>query len=558
MDPFEIDREALIATFSAEAREVLDDMERHLLALEAAPGDPERLRAIFRAAHTLKGGAATVGFDGPRDLAHDLESLLDGLRSGRSRQTSEVVTLLLEAVDHLRRAVPDAAAGRAGDEAGRAALRARLAALGGAPAGGAPAPQEDREPPRAARSHVAAGRTLRVAVGKLDRMMDLAGEIAISRGRLADMLERGARASAEELLEAHRAGDRLFQDLQEQIMKARMVPLGPVFQQQARAVRDVAASTGKRVRLAVEGADVEVDTAVVEAIRDPLTHLVRNAADHGVESPESRVAAGKEAEATITLRGYRDTGGIVIQVADDGRGLDHGRIAARARAMGLISGGADPSAPEAAALVFEPGLSTSDGVTTISGRGVGMDVVRRNVEALRGAATVDSAEGRGVTVTLRLPLTLAIIQGFRVAAGGEIWVIPLDAVVECVELPAGEAGRGEATGVVDLRGQPLPFLRLRDHFGLPGEPARRESVVVVRHGEARAGLAVDALLGESQTVVKPLGRMFQGVPGVSGSSILGDGRVALILDVAGLLREVLRRAAEAGRNEAKTPMGDES
>ncbi|MBI5068920.1 MAG: chemotaxis protein CheA [Deltaproteobacteria bacterium] len=549
MDELELDREALIATFTAEARDLLDEMEGNLLALEEAPADPERLHAVFRAAHTLKGGAATVGFEGPRDLAHDLESLLDGLRSGAARPTPEVVTLLLQAVDHLRQAIPAAAAGRDDAEA-REALRARLAALSGR----APARLAPEQRPAAPRPSQARARTLRVAVERLDRMMDLAGEIAISRGRLADLLERGAHAGPEALLEAHRESDRLFQDLQELIMKARMVPLGPVFQQQQRTARDVAAATGRQVRLAMEGADVEVDTAVVELVRDPLTHLVRNAVDHGIEAPEARAAGGKEPCGRVVLRGYRDTGGIVIQVEDDGRGLDRGRIAARAQAMGLSPGGAAEA--RAHELVFEPGLSTKGEVTAISGRGVGMDVVRRNVEALRGTASLESTPGRGTTVTLRLPLTLAIIQGFRVAVAGETYVLPLDAVVECLELPARERG-SEGTGVLDLRGQPLPYLRLRSHFGLAGEPPRRENVVVVRQGEARAGLCVDALLGESQTVVKPLGRMFQGVPGVSGSSILGDGRVALILDVAGLLREVLRKAAGTGRSEAAPMMGDE-
>ena len=555
MDTFDIDQEALIATFAEEAREVLDDMERHLLALEATPDDPECLHAVFRAAHTLKGGAATVGFDGPRDLAHDMESLLHGMRSGHPRPVPGVVSLLLGALDRLRLEVTGAATGRAGDPAGMSALRARLREVAGGAVGDAPSHPTTAggDGPRAD----SAG-TLRVDMAKLDRMMDLAGEIAISRGRLGDLLERQDQPSQERLVEAHRESDRLFQDLQEIIMKARLVPLGPLFQHQVRTARDVAAATGKQVRIDIEGADVEVDTAVAEHVRDPLTHLVRNAVDHGIEGPEDRSRAGKDPCGVVTLRGYRDAGGIVIQVADDGRGLDHGRIAERARDMGLLPGLGSPSTADACRLVFEPGLSTSDQVTAISGRGVGMDVVRRNVEALRGTAALESASGQGTTVTLRLPLTLAIIQGFRVVVAGETYVLPLDAVVECLEMPAEERGRTEATGVIDLRGRPLPFLRLRSRFGLAAAPAERENVVVVRHGEACAGLGVDSLLGESQTVIKPLGKMFQGVPGVSGSSILGDGRVALILDVAGLLREVLRKAADGRRSESGHTMGDQS
>jgi two-component system chemotaxis sensor kinase CheA len=234
---------------------------------------------------------------------------------------------------------------------------------------------------------------------------------------------------------------------------------------------------------------------------------------------------------------------MVIEVEDDGGGLDHGKIAERAVAMGIV---ADPSRmdeEEAARAVFEPGLSTAERVTEISGRGVGMDVVRRNVESLRGSVSIRSEAGRGTTVTLRVPLTLAIIQGFEVGIAGESFVLPLDAVVECLELPAGEQPADAPSGVLNLRGKPLPYVRLREHFRLAAPRAARENVVVVQHGNQVAGVAVDALHGEASVVIKPLGTLFKGIPGVAGSSILGNGRVALILDVAGLLRETLRRAA---------------
>ncbi|HET9553691.1 MAG TPA: chemotaxis protein CheA, partial [Anaeromyxobacteraceae bacterium] len=390
----------------------------------------------------------------------------------------------------------------------------------------------------------AGARTLRVDVGKLDRMLDLSGEIAIARGRLTELLERRGGEASEELLSAHREADRLYQDLQELIMKARMVAIGPTFLQHVRTVRDLASAQGKQARLVVEGADVEVDTAVVEQVRDPITHMVRNALDHGIEAPGARAQAGKPAEGTLTLRAFHEGASMVIQVVDDGGGLDRDRIARRADEMGLLDDAGRASPEELARVIFEPGLSTSETVTEVSGRGVGMDVVRRNVEALRGSVEVDSAPGEGTQVTLRVPLTLAIIQGFRVAVAGQTYILPLDAVVECVELPDDERTPG-AVGVISLRGRPLPYLRLRDQFALGGAPARRENVVVVRSGSAVAGLAVDDLLGECSTVIKPLGSLFRHVPGVSGSSILGDGRVALILDVAGLLRETLRRAAAA-------------
>jgi two-component system chemotaxis sensor kinase CheA len=555
MDELGIDRELLVQTFLAEAEETFGRMEQALVALEARPGDEEILHALFRDAHTLKGGAALVGFDGVRDLAHDLEDVLERLRVRSLGVTDALVTLLLRSVDVLRQAVGAAAAGTEGESPAALAFRRRLsdaaqAAGSSAGAGGPGAPLPPRgggdgghEP--AAPSHGSGARTLRVDVAKLDRMLDLAGEIAVARGRLTDLLEQRGGDGAEHLLEAHREADRLYQDLQELIMQARMVPIGPTFHPHARTVRDAASALGKRARLVVEGEDVEVDTAVIEHIRDPLTHMVRNALHHGIESPEARRARGKPPVGTVVLRAFHEAGSMVIQVADDGGGLDRARIAARAVAQGLAVEAARVTDEEAARLVFEHGFSTADRVTELSGRGVGMDVVRRNVEALRGSVTVRSEPGVGTEITLRVPLTLAIIQGFKVGVADETFILPLDAVVECLELPAEQGAAGAPCGILNVRGAPLPYLRLRDHFGLGGARPARENVVVVRHGAHTAGVAVDALHGESSTVIKPLGRMFGGVVGISGSSILGNGRVALILDVGGLLRETLRRAAQA-------------
>ncbi|MFY3742926.1 chemotaxis protein CheA [Anaeromyxobacter sp. Red801] len=545
MDELEIDREALLATFLAEADETFAHMEQQLLALERTPEDDEFLNALFRDVHTLKGAASLVSFDGARDVAHDLEDVLERLRQKTLAVTDTLVTLLLQSVDVLRRAVAEAAAGGAASEA-VLAFRARLAeaaraavAERAAPAGGGEAP--DAHEPHA--PHASAARTLRVDVGKLDRMLNLSGEIAIARGRLGEMLERRGGVSPEDALDAHREADRLYLDLQELIMKARMVPIGPTFHQHVRTLRDLAAGLGKQARLVMEGEDVEVDTAVIEHIRDPLLHMVRNALDHGIELPDERRAAGKPPVGTLTLRAFHDAGSMVVQVLDDGRGLDVRRIAQQAVARGLATDPARIGPEDAAGLIFEPGLSTADAVTELSGRGVGMDVVRRNIEALRGSVSVESEPGRGTAITLRVPLTLAIIQGFKVGVGGETYILPLDAVSECLELPPEETRAGAPWGVINVRGKPLPYLRLRDHFKVAGAPPQRENVVVVQHGAQVAGVAVDVLHGESSTVIKPLGGLVGTVAGVSGSSILGNGRVALILDVAGILRETLRRAA---------------
>ncbi|HEX9402306.1 MAG TPA: chemotaxis protein CheA [Anaeromyxobacter sp.] len=550
MDELEIDREALLQTFLEEAEETFVHMEQALVALESRPDDEELLHGLFRDAHTLKGAAGLVGFDDVRDLSHDLENVLERLRKKTLAVTDGLVTLLLQSVDVARGAVSDAAGGGPGGSRAVTAFRGRLAeaaasaasspgappsppaATGGGDGGESPTPQQP----------AGSGRSLRVDVTKLDRMLDLSGEIAIARGRLGEMLERGT-ASHADILEAHRETDRLYLDLQELIMKARMVPIGPSFHQHVRTVRDVATSQAKQARLVVEGEDVEVDTAVVEYVRDPLMHMVRNALDHGIESPDARRAAGKDPTGTLVLRAYHEAGSMVIQVVDDGAGLDRKRIAEKAVTMGLASDGVRLGEEDLARIVFEPGFSTAEKVTELSGRGVGMDVVRRNVEALRGSVAIESEHGRGTSVTIRVPLTLAIIQGFKVAIGDEVYILPLDSVVECLELPAAQTAAPTECGVVNLRDKPLPYLRLREHFGLDGARPARENVVVVQHGTHTAGVVVDELHGESSTVIKPLGAMFKGIPGVAGSSILGNGRVALILDVAGLLRETLRRAA---------------
>ncbi|HEU4385037.1 MAG TPA: chemotaxis protein CheA [Anaeromyxobacteraceae bacterium] len=550
----QIDREALIRVFAAEAAENLGAMEQGLVALESRPDDAELVHELFRAAHTLKGSASLVGFDAVRDLAHELEALLEQVRRKALQPGPALVTLLLGSVDVLRAAVAEASAGRTEATPAVEAWRARIrrAAERGAAAEAASAPA-------AVGTAAPAGprRTLRVDVWKLDRMLDLAGEIAIARGRFADMLERRQSLTVDQILEAHREADRLHLDLQDLVMKARMVAVGPAFQQQLRTVRDIAAAQGKQARLVLEGEDVEVDTAVVEHIRDPLTHMVRNALDHGIERPEVRRERGKDPVGCVTLRAFHEGSSLVVEVEDDGAGFDGQRIAARAAALGLVADAAQVGEEEVRRLVFAPGLSTSETVTEISGRGVGMDVVRRNVEALRGSVSVESHPGRGTRISIRLPLTLSIVQGFHVAVGDDTYILPLDAVVECLDLPPQERAAGEADGVLNLRGRPVPFLRLGRRLGLGGARAARESVVVVRDGPSVAGLAVDALLGESQTVVKPLSRLFRSVPGVSGSAVLGSGRVALILDVPALLREALQPSRNAA-GQASPPAGGAS
>jgi two-component system chemotaxis sensor kinase CheA len=549
------DRKALLQTFLAEAEERLIEMEEIIVELESRPDDEELVQKLFRGAHTIKGNASCFGFSRVSEFAHALEDLLQRLRSRTLAVNSGLVTLLLRGVDALKHMVPDAVAGVEELQPGQLALQRQLAGA---------TPQTPEESPAGteltadarkrpfgrreddAREWLDRTRTLRVDIGKLDRMLNLTGEIAIAQGRLRQMLEKSAGRSWETILEAHREADRLFMELQEIILKVRMVPVGPIFRQYIRTVRDVARAHGKLAHLVIEGEEVEVDTTIVECLKDPLMHMIRNALDHGIESPDRRTQAGKDATGCVTLRALREAGNIVIQVEDDGAGLNQRKIIEKARAMGMLADGQPLSSDDVHRLIFEPGFSTAETVTDLSGRGVGMDVVRRYVDGLRGSIAIESRSGAGTSVTIRLPLTLAIIEGFAVGVGGETYVIPLDAVIECIDLPPGERRRTEGRGMINLRGEALPYLRLRDLFPAAGDPSPREKVVVVTHHGWQAGLVVDELFGERQAVIKPLNRLLQGVPGISGATILGDGRVALILDVSGVLRHSLNHAtAEA-------------
>jgi two-component system chemotaxis sensor kinase CheA len=588
-----IDRDLLVQAFLVDSEENLATMEESLMALEARPDDQEVLRAIFRGAHNMKGNASTIEFRGMAELAHLVEDLLDRLRKRTLGVSNDLVTLLLRAVDIMRKMAPTAAtlegmtmapgdlleqlaAWKARPAAPPAAVNgAPPAATGNAPrvaptappseraapaptealpapapvapapptAGAAPAAAAEAAGPAPGQQEASRMRTLRVDVDRLDQILTLVGEIAIARGRLLGALEQAAAASGSQALEIHRESDRLFLDLQDLVLKIRMVPLGPTCRQYTRTVRDLAASHGKQARLVVEGGEVEVDTAVIEHLRDPLTHIVRNAISHAIETPAERRELGKDPCGVVNIRARRDASSIVLQVSDDGRGIDRRRVLEVAQARGLVPANEVPRDDEILRLIFEPGFSTANEVGDLSGRGFGMDIVRRHMEALRGMVDVDSTLGRGTTVSLRIPLTLAIIPGFAIKAGDETYILPMESVIECVEKPMDLRVSADGLAVLPLRGHPLPCLRLRNFFGVQAAPAQRENVVVVRSGETSAGIIVDELEGETQAVVKPLGRYLGDLAGVAGSTILGSGRVALILDVPVILRNANAQGA---------------
>jgi two-component system chemotaxis sensor kinase CheA len=544
----DINREVLLQSFREETEDCLNQMEQLLLALETQPEDRELLSSLFRAAHTIKGNASLLEFNVLAHAVHNLEDLLDVFRTQSLTLSKELINLLLESVDALRKMAKRAAKGDETLLPAHEKLFAHLAEI----AAGSKHAETPAKPDTSARAisetsgnggeSKAAVQSLRVDVGKLDRMLNLTVEFAIAQGRLRLMLEEkySVAGSGHEVLESHHGLETLFLELQELVMKIRMVPVGPTFHRLARSVRDAARKSGKLARMLVVGEDVEVDTTILEHIHDPLMHMIRNSVDHGLETPEVRRSLGKDPSGKIVLQAFHDAGNIVVQISDDGAGLDHERIVQHARNQGIIPEGTRLTESEIHNLIFQPGFSTVEKISELSGRGVGLDVVRRNVNALSGAIHVESRKGQGSTFTIRLPLTLAIIDGFAVKVGTETYVIPLSSVKECLELPR-ESHRSEDGGVINLRGEVLPYVRLRDLFGSGGDGPAREKIIVVEYNGGRAGLAADELLGDQQAVIKPLPMIFKSVPGVSGSTILGNGRVALILDVPALLRNFRTR-----------------
>jgi two-component system, chemotaxis family, sensor kinase CheA len=549
VDLADFDRDAVLASFVVESEEGLDLMEQALVQMESNPSDPELLHSIFRVAHTIKGNATSLGLSDLAGFAHVVEDLLDVLREQQALPTADLISLLLKAVDELRGMVAGATGGGRELTSSQHALRKEIARevekrsstvvdAGEASGNSGAAPKIEALP---SASH----RTLRADVEKLDHMLNLTGEIVIAQGRLRRMIENLGTEQGSAILEMHRDAERLYMDLQSEVMSIRMVPIGPLFRQFIRSVRDMAKSHGKLARLEVIGGDVEVDTTVLEQLKDPLLHLVRNAVDHGLEKPSVRKSQGKNPSGQIRLRAAHSGGNIVVTLQDDGAGFDRARILEKARRLGLVSGKDDIRDEELFRLVFHAGFTTAESVTDLSGRGVGLDVVRRNIDSLRGTVDIASTQGKGTTIIIRLPLTLAIIEGFSVKVGNETFVVPLEHVTECTELPA-EQRNSEETGILSVRGNAIPYVRLRRMFRLSGGAApKRENIVVVKMNEFHAGIAVDELLGGMQVVVKPLGKALRGVPGIAGSTVLGDGRVGLIIDVPSLLRGVMQSSLQA-------------
>jgi len=531
----------LLAAFFEEAEDLLAQLEAGLLELEERPDDRELLNAVFRSVHTLKGNAAMLGFQEIVGVSHALEDLFERLRATRRPITARATDGVLYAKDVLRALVGRARTETPSTSEERAAVDEVVATLGIVTSGEDAGPAEAVEPvaPGAEDRRPAAPETttLRVAVEKVDRLVNLVGELVIAQSMVSEAVAAATPERLARLRGALAQVERHTRELHEGVMGIRMVPIRTLFARFPRLVRDVTAAVGKVVVLETAGEDTELDRTVIENISDPLSHLVRNAVDHGIELPAARRAAGKPDTGRLTLRASQQSGNVYIEVADDGRGLDRARLRRRARELGIVGDEAIRD-EDAFSLIFRPGFSTADRVTQVSGRGVGLDVVRRNVERLGGAIAIHSETGRGTTFRIKLPLTLAIVDGQFVSVGGRRFVVPLPAIVESLRPVAGQLvtvpGIGDALAV---RRRVLPLLRLGALFGVaPRAHAVTDGlVVIVEHDGRQVALAVDELHGQQQVVIKSLERHYGTVPGAAGATILGDGVVTLILDVPGLL-----------------------
>ena len=544
----------LAGMFIADATDHLGTIEATILKLEKSPTDLKLVNDIFRPFHTVKGNAGVLGIASIEEFAHKIETLLDLARSGKHAIGPAEIDLVLKTVDLLKLIIEELPARAAGKPVTDTSVRRRelMARVDQLISGTTPPPSSKAgftapPPPPSAPSNGDGDRkgpsprdeqsTVKVDTQKLDNLVDMVGELVIAQAILAE--DPAIAGAADDRLSRRLAHvRRITSDLQRDTMAMRMVPIRQTFQKMARLARDLARKFEKPCSLTLTGEDTELDRKVVEHLTDPLMHMVRNAIDHGIESPAERLAAGKPAAAELRLRAFHRAGFIVVEIADDGAGLDTERILAKAKSQGLVPDDAEMSPADVHHLIFQAGFSTASQVTELSGRGVGMDVVRRNIEALRGRIDIHTERGKGTTFSIQLPLTLAIVDGILLGVGADRFVIPTFAVQESFR-PSPEQVQSMQGQVcmVQVRDRLYPLLHLGEVFNISGARKRiSEGTVVICHESGRTvALAVDELLGKQEVVIKSLGEMFKNIRGIAGGAILGDGRIGLILDTGGLL-----------------------
>ncbi|GAW52099.1 MULTISPECIES: chemotaxis protein CheA [unclassified Nocardioides] len=563
----------IVQEFLVESHENLDQLDRDLVALEREPGSRDLLGSIFRTIHTIKGTSGFLAFGNLESVTHVGENLLARLRDGKMSMTPQTTDVLLAMVDTVRELLAAIEAQGTEGSVDVTAVVQRISSILDGTTTPDPEPSAEPEPPAVAaepgeeivaRRNVADS-SIRVDVELLDTLMRLVGELVLTRNQIV------RQAGEQEGLELVRSAQRLnliATELQEGVMRTRMQPIDHLWSKLPRVVRDLGATCGKQVSLAMVGRETELDRSLLESVKDPLTHLVRNAVDHGLESPQDRVAAGKPAEGVLTLRAYHEGGQVVVEVCDDGAGIDPDRIAAKAIDKGLRTAAqlAQLAPTDVLQLIFLPGFSTAAAVTNVSGRGVGMDVVKTNIESIGGTIEVESVIGRGTTCRLRIPLTLAIVPALTVECAGDRYAIPQVSLLELVALDADRAATAvedvNGASVYRLRGALLPLVRLADVLGVESDRSDGHVLIAVLQAEGkRFGLVIDRVLSTEEIVVKPLGARLKALGTYSGATILGDGRVALILDVQALARraltaEALERGAASVAAETQRATGE--
>lgn len=572
---FDSEMAEILESFIVETKEIMEKLGQELLELEKRPGDSELHNSIFRAVHTIKGTSSFLGFEQLMSLAHKSEDVLNKVRKGDLPVTAEGIDVLVEAYDMLKLLLQRIES-KNGDPVDLTAIAAKLAALAQrsvtdpeTPATPTmpfssnersakvdPAVEQDTKvrgmeaemrsalpgtPPRTK----VVDSTIRVDVTRLDGLMNLVGELVLGRNRLSQIASQLAErheniSETKDLVETSSQIDFLTTELQMAVMKTRMVPIAKVFNKIPRLIRDLSKEMGKDIELQVSGEETELDKSIIEELNDPLVHIIRNAADHGIETPEERRKRGKPEKGIVSVKAEHVGNNIVISIQDDGKGMDPEKLKQKGIEKGMITEekAREMSKQEAFNLIFAPGFSTALKVTNVSGRGVGMDVVRTNISKLKGIIEIESEIGLGSAFVIKLPLTLAIIQGLLVEARNEIFSIPLGSVLEVIRSQQEDISNINGHEVIRLRNTVLPLARISDVYGSSPHKATDgwRYIVVIGLAEQRLGVVVDSLLGKKEIVIKSLGDYLGKVPGIAGSTILGDGRVIMIVDVGEFMK----------------------
>lgn len=551
---FDNEMAEILDSFIVETGEILERLGQDLMLLEQGNAGAELLNTIFRAVHTIKGTSSFLGLEQMTELAHVFEDVLNKLRRGEITMNSGKMDVMLEAYDIIKKLLRQieeknihridltdivASLRVIGQVGGAPVEESAPVPVAEAPAISVPAPAAVSAQPKVTDT------TIRVDVGRLDGLMNLVGELVLGRNRLTQIAHQMVQEHegiplAKDLTETSSQIDFITTELQMAVMKTRMVPIAKVFNKLPRMLRDLMKETGREIELRIFGEETELDKTIIEELNDPLVHLMRNASDHGIEPREERRRAGKPEKGTVTVRAEHEGNHIVISVADDGKGMDPEKLKAKAIERGMITEAQarEMSRTDAFNLIFAPGFSTAAKVTNVSGRGVGMDVVRTNITKLKGIIEVESEPEKGSKIILKLPLTLAIIQALLVEVAHEVFSVPLEAVLEVVRIQAKDIGTISGREVVRLRNTVLPLARLNRVMGTASNGQRGEwmYIVVVGLAQQRLGLVVDSLLGQKEVVIKSLGSYLGTLPGIAGSTILGDGRVIMIIDVGELMK----------------------